>query len=62
MRPLLLTVIAIAVLVSPATAGPPKAFVFRDTRMPVPALQFPDGAGRPETLEMFRGKVVLFNV
>ncbi|CAN7621830.1 TlpA family protein disulfide reductase [Agrobacterium genomosp. 3] len=62
MRPLLLTVIAIAVLVSPATAGPPKAFVFRDTRMPVPALQFTDGAGRPETLEMFRGKVVLFNV
>jgi len=50
------------VLASPAAAGPPKNFVLRDTPEPVPALQFTDEAGRPQTLDMFRGKVVLLNV
>ncbi|MBB4249438.1 TlpA disulfide reductase family protein [Rhizobium sp. BK008] len=50
------------VLTSSAAAGPPKTFVLRDTPEPVPALQFTDEAGRPQTLEMFRGKVVLLNV
>ncbi|MBA8836465.1 TlpA family protein disulfide reductase [Rhizobium leguminosarum] len=50
------------VLASPAAAEPPKSFVLRDAPEPVPALQFTDDAGRPQTLDMFRGKVVLLNV
>ncbi|MBB5256033.1 TlpA family protein disulfide reductase [Rhizobium leguminosarum] len=50
------------VLASPAAAGPPKSFVFHDAPEPVPALQFTDDAGRPQTLDIFRGRVVLLNV
>lgn len=50
------------VLASPAAAEPPKTLVLRDAPAPVPALQFTDEAGGPQTLEMFRGKVVLLNV
>ncbi|NEJ90036.1 redoxin family protein [Rhizobium leguminosarum] len=52
----------VLVLASPAAAGPPKSFVFHDAPEPVPAFQFTDDAGRPQTLDMFRGKVVLLNV
>ncbi|PKA43878.1 TlpA family protein disulfide reductase [Rhizobium sullae] len=52
----------LVVLASPVAAEPPKNFVLRDTPEPVPALQFTDEAGRPQTLEMFRGKVVLLNL
>lgn len=50
------------VLASRASAEPPKNFVLGDAPEPVPALQFTDDAGRPQTLDMFRGKVVLLNV
>ncbi|MFF0950815.1 TlpA family protein disulfide reductase [Rhizobium leguminosarum] len=49
-------------LTSPIAAGSPKNFVFHDAPEPVPALQFTDEAGSPQTLDMFRGKVVLLNV
>ncbi|CDM59871.1 TlpA family protein disulfide reductase [Rhizobium favelukesii] len=62
MRRFLLKAIFIAALASPAAAGPPKNFVFRDAPEPVPALQFTDDAGTPQTLDMFRGKVVLLNI
>ncbi|CAN7433790.1 TlpA disulfide reductase family protein [Rhizobium leguminosarum] len=52
----------VLVLASRAVAEPPKSFVLRDAPEPVPALQFTDDAGRPQTLDMFRGKVVLLNV
>ncbi|NNH41868.1 TlpA disulfide reductase family protein [Rhizobium laguerreae] len=52
----------VIVLASLAAAEPPKSFVLRDAPEPVPVLQFADDAGRPQTLDMFRGKVVLLNL
>ncbi|ACE91172.1 putative thioredoxin protein [Rhizobium etli CIAT 652] len=52
----------VSVLASSAATERPKNFVLRDALEPIPALQFTDEAGGPQTLDGFRGKVVLLNV
>jgi thiol-disulfide isomerase/thioredoxin len=62
MRWLCLAVVALMAVVGPVAAAPPQNFVLRDAPVSVPELQFTDGAGQPQTLADFRGKVVLLNV
>jgi len=45
-----------------SSAAEALAFAFRDRPRALPALHFVDGAGRPQSLDDFRGRPVLLNI
>lgn len=62
MKAISIAVLALVLGLGASMAAEPPAMRLHETPQPVPPIAFADGNGAPQTLEAWRGKVILLNV